>query len=123
MIRYHPYEYTYFNFLAGPKMSVIKERFGLDTWGLSVKNGLEYIVRTDPSQKITVGIEGNFLASRFLLPEADIQRLNVTNKQPPDYIIDTYRFYPTDKVTGGKVVYAIRVGDTDIMTVYKMNNH
>ena len=56
MIRYHPYEYTYFNFLAGSKMSIIKERFGLDAWGVSVMDGLKYIARTDPGQKIYVQV-------------------------------------------------------------------
>jgi len=135
MIRYHPYQATYFNFLAGSKMSIIKDRFILDAWGLSVKDGLEYIAKTDPAQKITVLILGNFRGGWLLLPEPDRQRLNVLypqkgsqgldllNSQPSDYIIDTYRRYPIEKVTGGKAVYSIKVGDTDILTVFKMNGN
>jgi hypothetical protein len=122
MVRYHPYEYTYFNFLAGPNMSTIKERFPLDAWGLSVIDGLKYIARTDPAQKINVEII-KFEHGWFLLPPQDRQRLNVVNSPTPDYIIDTYRRYPIEKVTGGKVVYSIKVGDTDILTVYKMNGN
>ncbi len=47
IIRYHPYEYVYFNFLAGPSMSVIKENYELDGWGVSVRDGLEYILNND----------------------------------------------------------------------------
>jgi len=119
MARYHPYEYVYFNFLAGPRMSDIKENFGLDTWGISVKNGLEYIARIDPAQKINVQIVGNFSEGWLVLPKQDRQRLNITASQPPDYIIDTYHRYPIEKVTQGKVIYSIKVGDTDILTVYK----
>ena len=119
MIRYHPYQYTYFNFLAGPNMSTIKERFILDAWGVSVIDGLKYIARTDPAQKINVKII-TFWHSWSLLPPQDRQRLNLVNSPTPDYIIETYRNYPLDKVTGGKVVYSIKVGDTDILTVYKM---
>jgi len=120
MIRYHPYQATYFNFLAGSKMSIIKERFVLDSWGVSVKDGLQYIVRTDPAKNIKVQIMGKFRGGWSLLPEPDRQRLNILDHQPTDYIIDTYRRYPIEKVTGGKVVYSIKVGDTDILTVYKM---
>ncbi len=31
MVRYHPYENFYFNFLAGSKMSIVKGRFTLDS--------------------------------------------------------------------------------------------
>ncbi|MGD0005575.1 MAG: glycosyltransferase family 39 protein [Anaerolineaceae bacterium] len=119
MVRYHPFQYVYFNFLAGPRMSDIKENFSLDYWGISVRNGLEYIAGIDPAQKINVQIVGNFSEGWLVLPKQDRQRLNITASQPPDYIIDTYRRYPIEKVTQGKVIYSIRVGDTDILTVYK----
>jgi hypothetical protein len=122
MIRYHPYQYTYFNFLAGPNMSTIKERFTLDAYGVSVIDGLKYIARTDPAKNINVKII-KFTAGSFLLPASDQQRLNVVNPPTPDYIIETYRYYPIQKVTGGEVVYSIKVGDTDILTVYKMNGN
>jgi hypothetical protein len=121
MVRYHPYQYTYFNFLAGSKMSVIKERFGLDTWGVSVKEGLEFIARTDPAKKINVKIIGTFNGGWLLLNKQDRKRLNVAAPNPADYIIETYRYYPERTVTGGKIIYSINVGDTDILAVYKMN--
>ena len=121
MVRYHPYQYTYFNFLAGSKMSVVKQRFGLDTWGVSVKEGLEYIARTDPAQKINVKIIGTFNGGWLLLDKQDRKRLNVAAPNPADYVIETYRFYPLHPVSGGKVIYSINVGDTDILAVYKMN--
>jgi len=123
MIRYHPYEYTYFNFLAGSKMSVIKERFGLDTWGVSVKDGLEYIARSDPAQMINVEVIGIYNGGWKLLDAQDRPRLNVLTPDPPDYIIETYRYYPEKQVVGGKIVYSVKVGDTDILTVYKMSGN
>ncbi len=123
MIRYHPYQNTYFNFLAGSKMSVIKERFSLDAWGVSVKDGLQYIARTDPSKKINVKIIGIFNGGWLLLDKQDSRRLNVATPNPPDYIIETYRYYPVQTVSGGTNVYSIKVGDTDILTVYKMGGN
>ena len=123
MIRYHPYQYTYFNFLAGSKMSIVKQRFGLDTWGVSVKDGLEYIARTDPSKKVNVKIVGIFNRGWLLLDKQDRNKLNVATPNPPDYIIETYRYYPVQTVSGGTSVYSIKVGDTDILTVYKMKGN
>ena len=123
MIRFHPYQYTYFNFLAGSKMSVIKERFGLDAWGVSVKDGLEYIARSDPAPKINVEIIGIFNGGWKLLNAQDRLRLNVLTPNPPDYIIETYRYYPAQQVVKGKIVYSVKVGDADILTVYKMSGN
>ena len=123
MIRFHPYQYTYFNFLAGTKMSIIKERFGLDAWGVSVKDGLEYIARSDPAQNINVEIIGIYNGGWKLLDAQDRLRLNVLTPDPPDYIIETYRYYPAQQVVKGKIVYSVKVGDTDILTVYKMSGN
>ncbi len=119
MIRYHPYQYTYFNSLAGTQMSAIKQNFGLDTWGVSTMDGLKYIAQTDPAQHISVRLLDNFPKGLFLLPEADRNRLVITKVEPYDYVITTY-YYPITKPVPGKVVYSIKVGDTDILTVYKI---
>ncbi len=123
MVRYHPYQNTYFNFLAGSKMSVIKERFALDAWGLSVRDGLEYIARTDPAISIKVNVIGGYNKSVYILGRSDRKRLLVTASNSPQYIIETYRYYPIQQVVGGKIVYSIKVGDTDILTVYKMDSN
>jgi hypothetical protein len=123
MVRYHPYQNTYFNILAGSKMSVIKDRFALDAWGLSVRKGLEYIASTDPAKTIKVRVMGGYNKGVLLLDKKDRKRLNVENFNPPNYIIETYRYYPSRQVVGGKIVYSIKVGDTDILTVYKMDSN
>jgi hypothetical protein len=123
MVRNHPYQNTYFNFLAGSKMSVIKERFALDAWGLSVRKGLEYIASTDPAKAIKVKVMGGYNNGVLLLDKKDRKRLSVSNYTPSNYIIETYRYYPVRQVVGGKIVYSIKVGDTDILTVYKMDSN
>jgi len=133
MVRYHPYEYVYFNSLAGSKMSIIKNRFGFDAWGVSVMDGLKYIARSDPRSKIyiartdpsnnnNVGTQGTINLGWFLLPPSDRQRLIFANNQPPDYIIITYG-HPTDTAPQGTVVYSIKVGDSDILTIYKIGRN
>ena len=77
MVRYHPYQNVYFNFLAGSKMSIIKGRYAVDGWGLAVKQGLEYIAQSNPDQKVRVRVDG--LSSNILiLLKADREWLLIT---------------------------------------------
>jgi hypothetical protein len=121
MIRYHPYEYVYFNFLAGPSMSVVKENYELDGWGVSVRDGLEYILNTDSSSRIGVSLFDGQPQGYYMLPRADQGRLRInSDTEIPTYILTTYRYYPSKKVTKGTVYYSINVGDTAILTIYKL---
>src|SRR5262249_31777132 len=54
MARMHPHEYVYFNRLAGPAMGEIKSNFEMDYWGLTCREGLEYLLQHDPSPQIRV---------------------------------------------------------------------
>ena len=76
MVRNHPRENIYFNRLAGRDMAAIAKRFELDYWGISYKQGLEYILRSDPSRAITVAVDnrpGEFNAR--ILPRDERRRL------------------------------------------------
>ncbi|MBM3284991.1 MAG: glycosyltransferase family 39 protein, partial [Candidatus Aminicenantes bacterium] len=50
MARYHPHQNVYFNRLAGPDMASIAKKFEMDYWGLSYKQGLEYLLRVDSAE-------------------------------------------------------------------------
>ena len=96
-------------------------------WGVSPKAALEYILKTDPSPKITIMVFDAYLRNMLILPAEQNARLSFiitsTDKQnlgSPDYILTFYRTYPAQRVTRGKVYYSIKVGDTDICTVYKV---
>ena len=123
MVRYHPYENFYYNFLAGSKMSDIKQRFTLDSWMITSKDALEYILKTDPTKYITVKFIDGTPRGVFLLSKADQARLIINQEDQPMYIVDGYRYYPTEKVTGGSIYYSFKIGDTDIMTIYKMDTY
>ena len=121
MARYHPYEYVYFNFLAGPRMSDIKENYELDGWGVSVRDGLKYILNTDSSSRIYVALYECPPQGYYMLPLSDRGRLKVNSDAGlPTYIVTTFRNYPQKKVTQGKVYYSIKVGDAAILTIYKI---
>jgi hypothetical protein len=124
MVRYHPYENFYYNFLAGPKMSVIKQSFTLDSWMITSTDALKYILKTDPTKYITVNFIDGTPRGIFLLPKADQDRLIINQEDNPMYIVDGYRFYPTETIDGGKTIYySVKIGDTDILTIYKMDKY
>ncbi len=109
MIRYHPYENFYFNFLAGSKMSVIKQRFTLNSWGMTAREGLEYILKTDHREDITINFLDGTPRSIFLLPESDQSRLHINTVDKPMFIINEYHYFPKLEVpAGGSIYYSIK---------------
>ncbi len=123
IVRYHPYQNFYYNFLAGSKMSVIKQRFTLDSWMITSADALKYILKTDPTKYITVKFIDGTPRGVFLLPKADQERLIINKEDQPMYVVDGYRYYPTEKVTGGSIYYSFKIGDTDVLTIYKMDTY
>jgi hypothetical protein len=122
MIRYHPYEVFYFNRLAGPSMVVIKERFTLDSWGLTDREGLEYILQNDPSDQIRVRTYEHHELNQLLLPEDERARLVFVNSsESADYVTTTYRNYPRNTFIEGVPVYSIEIGGAEVYTVYKID--
>jgi len=122
MVRYHPFQNVYFNILAGSKMSVVKERFGLDGWAISTKQGLEYLLKTIPEGQIRISSfdKRNFIDLDLnTLPRDQRERFVVDNTNP-DYVLTAYRYYPEKNFEDGEIFYSIMVGDTPIMTIYKV---
>jgi hypothetical protein len=124
IIRYHPYQYTYFNILAGLNGSDIRNYFMIDGWRLSNKQALEYILDSDPGNNIKVTqlynneySGGGIATSKLILSESQRKRLTI-NHESPDYII--YKYSLTNKIViPGKPVYSSKVGDFEYSTVYK----
>jgi len=47
IVRYHPFQYVYFNSISRMIFNPIHEKFEMDYWGLSYKQGLDYILKSD----------------------------------------------------------------------------
>jgi hypothetical protein len=76
MVRNHPHENVYFNRLAGRDMASVARKFELDYWGLSYKQGLEYLLKIDASETIKVAVDfrpGEF--NVWILPRDERRRL------------------------------------------------
>jgi len=119
-LQYHPHENVYFNIFAGdPK--TLRQNFEQDYWGLSYKQGIDYIFAHDPSKKINL-VVADFPGMEYInymLTQDQASRLVVGSHENPDYFVTVFRGHPED-YTVGEEYYSISVRGTKIMTVYKL---
>jgi hypothetical protein len=121
LVRHHPHGNVFFNRLAGDGMRQVRERFEMDYWGLSYRRGLEYILRHDGRGTIRVLLQpGLGEASAAILPAAERLRLSfVEKRREAEYFLGNYRWH-VGEYPFSHEVYAVRVGDASIMTVYDL---
>jgi hypothetical protein len=122
MVRNHPYENVYFNRLAGDNMAQIKQNFELDYWGLAFKQGIDYILKSDPERKIPIYITlpPGKMYIQYLLPINLKDRLVI--KDAPEqarYFLGNYRTHPDEYPYRDKI-YSADVGGTSILSVFDL---
>ncbi len=118
MIKDHPYQNVYFNMLAGNNL---QKRYEMDYWGLSYKQGLEYITANDKSEQIYVAVQNLPGILNFnMLPENEKKRVVWTNNLGmANYFLTNFRNHPAD-FDFGTSVHQIKVGGEKIMEVIKL---
>lgn len=103
IIRLHPYENIYFNSIAGNSLNVIRKNFEIDYWGLSYKELLQFIKKSDSSSLIFIcPAENPGRDNLKILTDDERIRFSITTRpELSDYYITTYRYqhemtdYPT----------------------------
>jgi len=123
MVKHHPHQHVYFNFMAGPSMDVVKQRFELDYWGLSYRKALEYILDNDPRPKVKIfpaNIPGYF--NSLILPRKDRKRLAYVGAvSRADYFLTNYRWHPGDYDYPDEC-YSIQIGNAKIQSVFRVRS-
>lgn len=122
MIKLHPFEYVYFNRLAGSSMQQVKDKFELDYWGLTYRQGLEYILNTDPSPLITVSgglndwplIRNNI----NILPSEQRKRLKESPLAEAKYFLTNYLQHPYEYPLPEYA--SIKVDNVKILGIYRL---
>ncbi len=123
MIRYHPYEYIYFNQLAG-NPATIQQRYELDYWGLSYKHAIDYILAHETRNpiKITVADTPGLDYIYSALPPAQRSRLEILTNQDNGayYFVGDYLFHPREYYPSNLEVFSVYVRGIKIIVVYKL---
>jgi hypothetical protein len=90
MIRNHPYQNVYFNFLAGKETT---KNFEADYWGLSYRQVLQYLLDHDSSDIIKIfSVNWPGEANADILPIKQKERLQFVSLDHARYYISNYRF-------------------------------
>lgn len=118
MVSNHPHQAVYFNpigYLIG------RENFERDYWRISVKSGLETLLRRDPAESLTLCMESQFEDPEFLmiLTEEERSRINIITDPITfglcDYALNTYR--SPNPMTCKDEFYEINVDGLPILTI------
>ena len=122
MVANHPNQNIFFNSLTGKDWNT---KFDVDYWGLSTRQALEEIARTDNRPKILV-YAGSIMSlndSLKILSPAIRARFEVTsNLDNANYILTNYRNELTDysrQPYSNELIYEINSGNNKIISVYK----
>jgi hypothetical protein len=120
IIKYHPHENVFFNVFAG-KPSTLRQKYELDYWGLSYKQGIDYILAHDPTSKISLAYNDSPADQyiRLMLQRDEASRLAYAPLDQADYFITIFRWHPQDYYIG-KEYFSINIRGTVIMEVYKI---
>lgn len=88
MVINHPYQYVFFN--AVPHS--IESRYEKDYWAVSMRDGLTFILETDPAEKITIRrSRGSLRQAVYMLPKEMKKRIVIMPDDSP--APDAYNYY------------------------------
>lgn len=121
MFKNHPYNNVYFNELLVLTHRDTRELFDTDYYGVSCKQGLEYVLAHDTED--TINIKTNYAVGEFnadILPAEQRKRIHFPNaKERVDYLIVNYRWMNRDPPIGYEI-FSIKCYGAKILSVYKM---
>ena len=123
MIKYNPHQHLYFNYLLriNPP-EYIRNNFEMDFSGSSFRQSLEYILRTDDSNKININFT-MYSGRQILLifPRKDRERINIVPYDEATYFISNYKWHPQEytELKDFKY-YSFKVANNTINTVFKL---
>jgi hypothetical protein len=89
LIRSHPHQSVYFNFLAGAHP---EDRYQMDCWGTSFFQGLQFLVDHQPKGEIRVAVNQSIGKRNQMMFRKPVRtRLNFVKLSRADYFISNFR--------------------------------
>ncbi len=124
MVKNHPHQYVYFNFLAGENFN---KKFEMDYWGLSYKENIEFLLDYQKVGKINLfNLSHNKLYYPLMgFSKKQKSRINVVqSEEDADYFMTNYYYmspgkvndFLTEKLT---ILNVIKVDSIPINTLFK----
>lgn len=119
MVQAHPQQQVYFSFL--PPAAAVR-LFECDYWGLSYRQGLEWIARHDAASALPVAAPNNALIEKnlALVPRANRLRFQLVDAGKARYFLSAYRTHPDaypDSI--GREVYRVRAYGQRVLSVFR----
>jgi hypothetical protein len=121
VVNNHPFEFLYFNRLAGRSMEEIMQNYEMDYYHVAQRQALEYILNHDDSPLIKILDTGSGLKyNAQILPKIERERLYFCDpREDPDYLI-AEGDVPPKEYKDAPLFYAIEVGNARIWSIYKL---
>jgi hypothetical protein len=123
VIRYHPFEYVYFNSIARKLFAPLEDQFEMDYWGLSYRQGFEYIVAQEQESGAKVIPENlpGYINS-MILPISERERLIFMGEylEKGIYFLANHRGQINKKLpVSAKESYQITTPSGPVLRIYK----
>ena len=118
-VQLHPHGNVYFSFLPG---RVAEQLFERDYWGLSFRQGLEWITSHDPAAVLTVNTFWHYplYNNSLIIKPAARARLRYVHTPAARYYLTNYRWHPQSyQDSVGTEVYSIRKGGVKVLSVFR----
>ncbi len=119
-IKNHPYQYVYFNNMVSHEKNALMENYELDYWGISGKDGLEWLLEHSDDDD-TIKINYTPFADRNvrLLTPAKKKRFEIVDdEREAEYYFEIFRTVPY-KYSENECMYQITVSNSPILRITK----
>lgn len=118
-----PLGHTYFNeVITLQKPNYAIQKFENDYWGVSYKQGFEYILKHDDSKNINLAVQNmpGYLNEDMLSEEGE-NRIHMKNINEADYFLTEFRFhsFAPDSLEDKKF-HTIKIANSTVLQIYKL---
>ena len=118
IVSLHPHQQIYFNWpanLSAP--GELGQEYSMDYWGVSRRQGLEYLLGQHPEATVYVLDGAGILRNAAIMPEPGPERIATADGWGADYHLGTQRNMQARTMASGPAVYARRAYGVDYTAV------
>ncbi len=120
MVRNHPLQYVYYSIPS----RYVENYFELDYWGLSYKQGFEWILENDTDPIIPVFVTSSpGWENLNILTSEQRRRITMWKKYTPKYVMDNFDWMEYRHVLpDSEKVHSIKVSGMEVLNIYRDPN-